>query len=140
VDDTKIVSMIARIHERCDAVLVEELSRRGMSGLVPSHGDILYMLFTRGDLAMNELASLIHRTRPTVTVLVDKLAEQGFVAKIRDAEDGRVTRISLTAKGRSLRPDLLGISKTLLDRLYHGMRKEERAVLCALLEKVHNNL
>jgi MarR family transcriptional regulator, organic hydroperoxide resistance regulator len=140
VDETRIVSLIARIHEKADALLVDELSRHGMAGLVPSHGDILFMLFTKGDLAMNELATLIHRKRPTVTVLVDRLAEMGFVEKVPDADDGRVTRITLTAKGRALKPAIVRISKKLLGRVYGGMKKSDRAALCALLGEIHDNL
>ncbi|MBN1533755.1 MAG: MarR family transcriptional regulator [Spirochaetes bacterium] len=140
MDETTVITLIARIHERADAFLVEELSRHGMAGLVPSHGDILYVLFTRGDLAMNEIAALIHRTRPTVTVLVGRLVELGYVVKVPDPDDGRVTRISLTAAGRALKPALVGISKRLLDRVYGGMKKRDRVALCRLLEAVRENL
>ncbi len=140
VDETKIIVLISRIHEKANAFLMAELARHGMQGLVPSHGDILYILFTRGNLAMNEIAILIHRKRPTVTVLVDKLAALGFVDKIPDPDDSRVTRISLTEKGKRMKTSLIEISENLLKRVYGRIKKGEREKLVVLLAQVNDNL
>lgn len=140
MDETKIIMLIARIHEKANAFLMEELSSHDMEGLVPSHGDILFLLFLKGSLAMNEIATLINRTKPTVTVLVDKLVDHGYVEKIGDPDDNRVTRISLTARGRSMKSNILEISGNLIKRTYGKMKKDDRLALCALLEQVHNNL
>jgi MarR family transcriptional regulator, organic hydroperoxide resistance regulator len=140
MDETRIVMLIARIHKKADAFIMAELARHGMEGLVPSHGDILFMLFTRGSLPMNEIAGLIHRKKPTVTVLVDKLIELGFVEKLPDPEDGRVNLIALTGKGRRMKKGLMAISGRLLDRVYDRIGKEDRERLCVLLERICNNL
>lgn len=140
MDETQIVVLIARINKKANEFIMEELARHGMQGLVPSHGDILYTLFKRGSLPMNEIASLIHRRRPTVTVLVDKLVELGFVEKVSDPDDSRVTLISLTRKGRSMKDSLVEISDSLLKRVYGRIKKDDRERLCALLEQVHENL
>lgn len=89
---------------------------------------------------MNEIADLIHRKRPTVTVLVDNLVELGFVEKRTDPDDSRVTRISLTVKGRMLKTSLVEISDRLLKKVYAQIKKSERRKLYTLLEQVNDNL
>lgn len=73
------VMMIARIHEQAPKMLRGELADAGLSGVAPSHGDVLAYLFARGAATMQELAAFAHRTKPTTTVLVDKLEERGLV-------------------------------------------------------------
>ena len=49
---------------------------------------------------MSELARRGHVTLGTMTVMVSKLVKKGLVKRIRDDDDRRVVRVSLTSKGR----------------------------------------
>ena len=98
------IALISRIREKSNRFIVRELEEHGISGIVPSHGDILYILLREERCTMTDLAAKIHRTKANVTVLVDKLVECGYVNKEKSAEDNRVTYITLTEKGKSLRP------------------------------------
>src|SRR3954467_4033848 len=63
------------------------------------------LLFTlgRGPRRITELAELEGLAQPTVTQLVKRLEEQGWVKRDRPADDGRVVLLSLTrAGGRAL--------------------------------------
>ncbi len=42
---------------------------------------------------MGDLAREIRKTKPTVTVLVEKLVRCGYVIRERDARDGRISFI-----------------------------------------------
>ncbi|MDD1681193.1 MAG: MarR family transcriptional regulator, partial [Methanoregula sp.] len=101
------IALISRIREKANRLIVSELEDHGIVGIVPSHGDILNILFVEKRCTMNELARKIHRTKPNVTVLIDKLAGYGFVRKEKSADDNRVTYITLTDKGENLRPVFL---------------------------------
>ena len=65
------LSLISKIHDKGNRLIIEELKRNGADGLVPSHGDILVCLYQNDKMTMKEIADKINRTRPTVTVLVD---------------------------------------------------------------------
>ena len=73
------VMLMGRIHDLTQKWLRGELAAAGLSGIVPSHGDVLALLFMKGEATMHELAAFAHRTKPTTTVLVDKLEEMGLV-------------------------------------------------------------
>lgn len=113
------IALVSRIREKANRLIVSELEDHGIRGIVPSHGDILNVLFVEKRCTMNELAGKIHRTKPNVTVLIDKLAGYGFVRKEKSADDNRVTYITLTDKGENLRPVFLSIS-TKLNKIVYG--------------------
>ena len=135
-----IISQIARIHEQMNRLIVQELQRRNITGIVTSHGDILAALFKYEELTMLEVAHLIRRDKSTVTALVNKLMNAGFIEKYQSETDRRVMCIRLTEKGRQLQPDFSAISDTLLTRIYRGFSEEEQQILIALLHRIQKNI
>jgi DNA-binding MarR family transcriptional regulator len=119
------IALISRIREKANRLIVSELEDHGIKGIVPSHGDILNVLFLEKRCTMNELARKIHRTKPNVTVLIEKLVEYGYVQKEKSAEDNRVTYITLTDKGENLRPVFLSISTKLNKTVYGRLSPDE---------------
>lgn len=134
------VALTSRITERANRLIVRELEARGVKGIVPSHGGILGLLFAGERYTMQELAEKIHRTKPTVTVLVDKLVQLGYVVKEKSREDNRVTFLRLTAQGQALQPLFEAVSEALNRTVYRGLSEIEAEQLELLLQKVKNNL
>ena len=129
--------LIARLNERSHRWLARELARAGLAGLAPSHGDVLALLFQKGEAAMHEIAEFAHRTRPTMTVLVDKLS--GLVVRERSADDTRRVIVRLTESGEALRAAFKAISRRYLATFYDGLAPDEAETLERLLEKVLAN-
>ncbi len=134
------LALISRIREKANRFIVRELENHGIKGIVPSHGDILVVLFQGEKNTMKELADRINRTKPTVTVLIDKLVEYGFVERERSSTDSRVTYIKLTCKGIELKPIFYDISKKIDALLYGGLTDGETENFEKLLYKVNANL
>lgn len=130
------IVLISRIREKANRLIVSELEDHGIKGIVPSHGDILNVLFAEKRCTMNELARKIHRTKPNVTVLIEKLVEVGYVQKEKSSLDNRVTYITLTDKGESLRPVFLSISAKLNKVVYSKISAEEGGALEAMLQAI----
>ncbi|MBN2301677.1 MAG: MarR family transcriptional regulator [Lentisphaerae bacterium] len=135
-----IIAQIARIHEQMNRLIIQELQRRNITGIVTSHGDILAALFEYEELAMAEVARLIRRDKSTVTALVNKLIEAGYLEKYQSATDRRVTCLRLTDQGRALEPDFRVISEILLQRVYRGFSTDDQQTLVALLNRLHANV
>ena len=132
------IALISRIREKSNRFIVRELEEHGITGIVPSHGDILHILLREERCTMTDLAQKIHRTKANVTVLIDKLVECGYVNKEKSAEDNRVTYITLTEKGKSLRPVFFYISKKLNKVAYGGLSDAEAESLETMLQKIHD--
>lgn len=134
-----LVALVSRLSETASRFIVKELESHGIDGIVPSHGDILAMLFAQERCTMQEIAAKIHRTKPTVTVLVNKLAELGYVQKEKSDTDSRVTYITLTDKGRELKPHFEAISAKLNAIVYKDMDDEEAEALETIIGKIRAN-
>lgn len=131
-----MLSLIAKIHEKGNRFVVEELKNNGADGLVPSHGDILFCLYQNGKMTMKNIAERIHKTKPTVTVLIDKLEKFGYLKREVSAKDSRYTYIVLTQKGNDFKPVFEEISNKLNNMLYKNLTEEETRLLENLLRKV----
>lgn len=135
-----IIALASRIAEKAHKLIIRELEIRGIEGIVPSHGGILVHLFMSEECTMKDLAEKIHRTKPTVTVLVDKLAALGYVTKEKSREDSRVTFIKLTEKGLNLKPVFVEVSDKMNEIVYKNLSDEEARYMETMLEKVNRNL
>lgn len=66
----------------------------------PGQLKLMWILSRRGRLSMQEMASLLEVTPPTVTGMVKRLLEQGYVERVRDEADWRTVWVELTDEGR----------------------------------------
>jgi DNA-binding MarR family transcriptional regulator len=73
----------------------------GASELSHAQFELLIELFERGDLPAGELAAAARLTPATVTQMLDHLAEQGHVERVRSETDRRVVVSRLTPQGKS---------------------------------------
>ena len=135
-----MIAVINSIAKKAHNLIVRELEAHGIDGIVPSHGDILAHLFTGREYTMQDLAKKIDRTKPTVTVLVNKLVDLGYVTKERSLEDNRVTFIRLTTKGFELKPSFSDISSRLNAVVYQDLSDEEAQYLETALAKLNQRL
>lgn len=131
------IALMSRIREKANKFIIRELAEHGVDGVVPSHGEIMVQLFTGRKYTMKELAEKIHRTKPTVTVLIDKLVDFGYVIKEKSAEDNRVTYIKLTPKGLALEPIFIEISEKLNHLVYSGLTESESLSFEKMLTEVN---
>jgi DNA-binding MarR family transcriptional regulator len=136
----RTLHLISSIRERANSLVIRELEEANVRGIVPSHGAILMALYEKKSMTMKEIADTIRRTQPTVTVLVEKLLNGGYVEKMKSAGDGRTTRIMLTKKGEEFRPVFSNVSTKLNKRMHKGLSDSETRLLTELLERVLGNV
>ena len=108
------------------------------TGLTAPRLSILSVLAFAGPRTLGQLAKAEQVKPPTMTKLVDALEHDGFVRRVPDPSDGRVTIISATKKGealmwlgrsrrvKSLAAKLDKLTKTELHELDHAARMIER--------------
>ena len=69
--------------------------------MTPSRMTALAVLAAEEEpLRMGELAARLGISAPTVSRLVDHLAERGFLERVADEDDHRATRVCLSPAGR----------------------------------------
>jgi DNA-binding MarR family transcriptional regulator len=78
---------------------------------------VMLALWGRSPLAVKELIELLQLDGPTLSPLLKRLEAAGLVTRARDPHDERQLRVGLTARGRSLREDALGIPPSVVAQL-----------------------
>lgn len=61
---------------------------------------VLHQLREREPLSINDLAELTSTDQSSVSVVVNKLVQRGYISSTRSEEDARRVELTLTAKGR----------------------------------------
>ena len=140
MEQKNMIALMSRITELTNRMIVDELKMRGIQGIVPSHGGILVKLFSGRQYTMQEMAAAIHRTKPTVTVLVAKLEEQGYVQRTKSPEDSRVTLLHITEQGRALEPVFQEVSAKLNALVYQGLTEEKSQAMTTALRQILERL
>lgn len=135
-----VVSLIGKIHERANEWIELQLREKKISGLAPSHGDILAALYRNGAMTMGDLAEAIRRKKNTVTVLARKLIAGRYVKIQRDSGDSRIKRLALTKKALTKRSDIQEISRELIEKMYQEISEAEKKTLVNLLDRIYFNL
>jgi len=131
--------LISKINNEMRQFITEELNKNGVYDLVSSHGSIILALNHNEDVKLLDLAKKIGKSPQTMTTLVRKLENEGYV-QIRKADhDKREKNVSLTSKGKDFIPVMNSISLDLLKKQYKGLNDKEQFVLRELLQKVFHN-
>jgi Mn-dependent DtxR family transcriptional regulator len=89
---------------------------------------------------MGEIARKIDRDKSTVTSLVRKLAELGYVRSGPSPSDSRMTMVMLTEKGGALENDFKEVSAMLKETIYRGGSLLEKEILARLLTRARDSL
>jgi DNA-binding MarR family transcriptional regulator len=93
---------------------------------------------------MRQLCDRLQTTAAASVQIIDSLEERGFIKRIRDDSDRRVTHVYLTAKGRTLRSKLLhfayAVSKRALRNIAPASVVELRRVLALIRDNLEGEL
>ena len=81
------------------ARLARLLRQQDQSGMSPALNTAMVSVWKHGPLTLGHLAQHEQVTPPTVSKLVDKLEQRGFIERISDPADRRVTRVAITPAG-----------------------------------------
>lgn len=76
----------------------------------------------------------------TLTRIVDRMEEAGWIERRPDPADRRARILHLTDKARGIVARLRSIIDTMFEEMLHGLSPAERATFAALLERIGANL
>lgn len=132
--------LMGRIKELANEMILNELNKRAEFDLSFSHADILNMLFDENEYCMVQIAQQIHRSKATVSSLIDKLELNGYVMKRQSEEDSRMYLIKATKKALDLRVVFEEVSNIVFSKLLKDFSKAEALLMEELLEKMLKNI
>ena len=110
--------------------------------ITSSQQEILFYLgFHEGEpIHQREIEKWFRLKNPTVTGILNRLEEKGFIVRKTKENDKRFRMIELTEKSRCLMQEMCEEMWQMDDKIYSCMTAEERSQLSGLLERILNSL
>ena len=94
---------------------------------------VMLVLWEKEAVSSRELAACTHLDYGTLTPVLKRLDQAGYLTRQRAAEDERLLTLTLTEKGRALKANALAIPPAIAGCM--GLTAEEFAALYALTYK-----
>src|ERR1700760_1322225 len=110
------------------SLLTRLVARQAHWTVTRSEGSVLSTL-SQAPQRITALAELENLAQPTVTILVKRLEERGWVERSKDPDDGRVVLVSLTESGREALESFREQYRALLRDYMAGLSDEQVAEL-----------
>ncbi len=89
---------------------------------------------------MSELAELATIDRTTLTRTVDRMQDAGWLARLADSADARITRLALTAAGKRMFERVWPEVQRLNDLALAGLSASQIESLRRILNQMRTNL
>lgn len=125
---------VFKAHKR-SLMLSRHLMMMSLSGQEshPGQAACLLALSRSGGMSQSELASALHVSRPTVTVMLQKLEAAGALERRTDEHDQRVTRLFLTPSGAELAGRMRTVHAEVINTTIGRLSEADRRELLRLL-------
>lgn len=101
---------------------------------------LLNQLWESGGMTQSQLAERMLLQPATVTNMLRRLEREGVVERRDDANDHRISRVYVTAKGEELKDAVSELWNRLEEQTFAGFTLEERILLRRLLQHAYQNL
>lgn len=91
-------------------------------------------------VSQKDIKEFYHISNPTVTGILNRLEQKGYIRRVISDSDKRVHYIESTEKALELEKAVQRSVKLIEAKLVEGLQPDEKEMLFILLEKVTNNV
>jgi DNA-binding MarR family transcriptional regulator len=116
--------LISKIHRLSGRVFAKKL-REYQVEINPAQGRIMFVLWQQDDISISELAKKTSLGKSTLTSMLDRLEEMGYVTRIRSEEDRRSVLVKRTDKDESWQEVYARVSQDMGRLYYDGFSESE---------------
>ena len=132
----KLEEIIAKLSAYMARMEEEAKEQYNFKELTLTQMNYLEMISELENPNLTELAIAMKLTKPTITVLVDKLIEKELVYKVQSDADRRSTHLHLTERGKLINQMHEYAHRRIAEQIEQKIDAEEMAQLILLLEKI----
>ncbi|MBE5739103.1 MAG: MarR family transcriptional regulator [Clostridiales bacterium] len=98
--------------------------------------DVIYDAMAQKTNTASNIAKALGITQGTLTINIDRLVSKGYVHKVKNENDRRVTYIELTAAGHQIRQKHNIIHKKLVEESIRNLSTSEKVALVNAITKL----
>jgi DNA-binding MarR family transcriptional regulator len=128
--------LIGMVRSQLMAALDEQLAKLGLTG---AQLPVLYWIGQMPDATAATLCRAIGTDTGSMTRMLARLEEKGFIRRVRSQSDRRIVHLNLTAAGKALRPMIVPRVVKVLNHFLVGFRRDELETLKTLLQRMLAN-
>lgn len=103
-------------------------------GLTAAQAGVLFSIPAEGGAGVNAVAEALGLAQSAASVLVQRLEQAGLAERQPDPSDRRAVRLTLTARGRSLRAKAAERAQRMNTAATRGFSADEQAVVARWLQ------
>jgi DNA-binding MarR family transcriptional regulator len=130
-----MVFLLAKVHQRAQAVLKKHLQ---VHGLTPMQCLILESLLEEEGLPVGDIGRRLTLDTATLAGVLDRMVTAGWVRRESDPTDGRIARIYLTDRANEVTADLIRSIEQANNELLENFSPVERVLLMRFLRDMKN--
>ncbi len=117
------------------------LAEAGLSGQIqPGMGLVLFSLYEQDGRTIKDIAARTQLANSTLSGLLGRMEKVGLIERSRDAQDGRLVRVRLTALAHTLEPKCRALVKRMSDLIEAGLGERKVAQAQRLLRALTETL
>lgn len=139
MSDTQLTFMFA-LHDLARTMKLYADQKASQFGMTRAQWAVLSKLERSEGLKQSELAELLDVQPITLTRLIDRLCDNGWIERRGDETDRRVNRLYLRKAARPLLGKLAGLRSELTSTALEGINPADAHRLLAQLETVKENV
>jgi DNA-binding MarR family transcriptional regulator len=125
-----MIFLLSKAYQKGHGLVQKRLRPHGLTNL---QYVVLEVLWKVKELTANELGRMLNIDKATLSGVLDRMADGGWLSRQQDPNDKRVNRISLNEKAYQVKDALVEERKKANDELLAGFSLEERMLLKRLL-------
>ncbi len=128
-----IIFLLAKAYQKAHGNFKEHLLPYGIT---PVQHLILETLWEEEGLTASEIGKRLVLDNATLSGVLDRMSEKGWILKTTDEADKRFIRIYLTGKAKKLKPSILGEREKSNEEILGSLNLEEKVLIKRLLKDV----
>lgn len=132
--------LIAKIHQLSGRIFNQKLKNNKLDKLNPAQGRIMFVLWNKNSLPIHELSKETQLSKSTLTSMLDRLEEAGYIKRSPSKKDRRKIIINLIKVDKEFEQNYINVSNEMLNLFYNGFSEEEIDHFESFLKRLLNNL
>jgi MarR family 2-MHQ and catechol resistance regulon transcriptional repressor len=129
----KLYIVLSRAFRAVNEEVNKVIQQRGLN---PTEFAVLELLYHKGDQPLQQIGGKILLASGSITYVVDKLEQKGFLRRIGCPKDRRVTYAQITEEGKKLIEDMFPEHSQRIHELMGALEPEEKQQVIELLKKL----
>jgi DNA-binding MarR family transcriptional regulator len=134
IEDWELLAQICQAYRTLSDAFMEQI------GMHRAQAMVLCRLFLHDGLTQSEIADQLSIQGASVTQVLQRMEEAGFVLRYRDPEDNRLVRVYLTDMGRQKERSITEQFMKLQEAVFADMSDLERVLFRRMLRQVFQNM